>query len=93
MTEPMKIKSVSRCHPIVRPRKKRKTAAMNRGMGFVTTPLVIFTDANTFINPQAVREIVKCLTIRRWDVWQEKTGGHVQYRRSGFRRRRIVLEI
>lgn len=60
MTEPMKIKSVSRCHPIVRPRKKRKTAAMNRGMGFVTTPLVIFTDANTFINPQAVREIVKC---------------------------------
>mgnify|MGYP000269703401 CR=1 FL=1 len=33
---------------------------MNRGMGFVTTPLVIFTDANTFINPQAVREIVKC---------------------------------
>ena len=33
---------------------------MNRGMGFVTTPLVIFTDANTFSNPQAVREIVKC---------------------------------
>ena len=33
---------------------------MNRGMGFVTTPLVIFRDANTFINPQAVREIVKC---------------------------------
>ena len=42
------------------PERKGKTAAMNRGMGFVTTPLVIFTDANTFINPQAVREIVKC---------------------------------
>ena len=45
---------------------------MNRGMGFVTTPLVIFTDANTFINPQAVREIVNVLTIRRWDVAGEK---------------------
>ena len=31
------------------PERKGKTAAMNRGMGFVTTPLVIFTDANTFI--------------------------------------------
>lgn len=42
------------------PERKGKTAAINRGMRFVTTPLVIFTDANTFINPQAVREIVKC---------------------------------
>ena len=56
------------------PERKGKTAAMNRGMGFVTTPLVIFTDANTFINPQAVREIVNVLTIRRWDAWQEKNG-------------------
>ena len=67
---------------------------MNRGMGFVTTPLVIFTDANTFINPQAVREIVKCFNHPQVGcVAGEKTGGHVQYRRSGFRRRRIVLEI
>lgn len=42
------------------PERKGKTAAMNRGMKFVTTPIVIFTDANTFINPEAIREIVKC---------------------------------
>lgn len=42
------------------PERKGKTAAMNRGMKFITTPLVVFTDANTFINPQAIREIVSC---------------------------------
>lgn len=40
--------------------RKGKTAAMNRGMKFITTPIVVFTDANTFINPQAIHEIVKC---------------------------------
>lgn len=40
--------------------RKGKTAAMNRGIKFVTTPIVIFTDANTFIHPQAVREMVHC---------------------------------
>lgn len=42
------------------PERKGKTAAMNRGMKFITTPLVIFTDANTFVNAQAIREIVRC---------------------------------
>lgn len=37
-----------------------KTAAINRGMQYIHTPVVIFTDANTMINPEAVREIVKC---------------------------------
>lgn len=37
-----------------------KTAAINRGMQYIYTPVVIFTDANTMINPEAVREIVKC---------------------------------
>ena len=40
--------------------RKGKTAAMNRGIKFVTTPIVIFTDANTFSHPQAVREMVRC---------------------------------
>lgn len=39
--------------------RRGKTAAVNRGMVSVTTPVVIFTDANTFINSQAIREIVK----------------------------------
>lgn len=42
------------------PERRGKTAAMNRGMRFVTTPLVVFTDANTLINTQAVREMVNC---------------------------------
>ena len=40
------------------PERKGKTAAMNRGMRFVKTPIVIFTDANTMLNPEAIREIV-----------------------------------
>lgn len=41
------------------PQRQGKTAAMTRGMTLVHSPLVIFTDANTMINDQAVREIVR----------------------------------
>lgn len=41
-------------------KRKGKTAAINRGMQFVTSPLVVFTDANAMINPQAVKEMVRC---------------------------------
>ncbi|MCD8182135.1 MAG: glycosyltransferase family 2 protein [Bacteroides sp.] len=40
------------------PERQGKTAALNRGIGFVTTPLVVFTDANTHLNREALREIV-----------------------------------
>lgn len=40
------------------PARQGKTAAMNRGMRLVNTPLVIFTDANTMLNKEAIREIV-----------------------------------
>ncbi len=36
-----------------------KTAAENRAMKFVTTPFVIFTDANTILNRDALKNIVK----------------------------------
>lgn len=36
------------------PERQGKTAAMNRGMKLVDTPIVVFTDANTMVNPQAV---------------------------------------
>ena len=39
--------------------RKGKTAAMNHGIKHVKTPIVIFTDANTLLNPDAVIEIVK----------------------------------
>lgn len=38
--------------------RKGKTAAMVRGMKYVDTPLTIFTDANTMINKEAIKEIV-----------------------------------
>lgn len=42
------------------PRRGGKTAALNRALGIIRTPLVVFTDANTMLNPEAVTEIVRC---------------------------------
>lgn len=36
-----------------------KIAAMNRGMAFVDTPIVIFSDGNTTLGTNAIQEIVK----------------------------------
>ena len=44
---------------LFQPKRQGKTAAMNRGMKLVKTPIVVFTDANTMINAEAVRNIVK----------------------------------
>lgn len=44
---------------LFQPERRGKTAAINRGMPFVTTSIVVFTDANTFINKEAVKEIVR----------------------------------
>jgi len=45
------------------PARRGKTAAMNRGMAHVETPIVVFTDANTLINREALKEIVKAFTV------------------------------
>ena len=42
-----------------RPERRGKTAAVNRAMTVVQTDLVVMTDANTMINPGAIREIVR----------------------------------
>lgn len=39
--------------------RQGKTAAMNRGMEHVNTPYVIFSDANTLLNREAIKEIVR----------------------------------
>jgi poly-beta-1,6-N-acetyl-D-glucosamine synthase len=41
------------------PERRGKLAAMNRAMQFVKTPYVIFSDANTLLNEDCIREIVK----------------------------------
>lgn len=43
-------------------RRGGKTAALNRAMPFVRTPLVVFTDANTMLNVGAIREIVRAFS-------------------------------
>lgn len=50
---------------LFQPERRGKTAAINRGMPYVTTPIVVFTDANTSINRKAVKEIVKAFTDSR----------------------------
>ncbi|MGL4805549.1 MAG: glycosyltransferase family 2 protein [Bacteroidales bacterium] len=39
------------------PERKGKTAAINRAMPLIETPLTIYTDANTMLNRQAIKEI------------------------------------
>jgi poly-beta-1,6-N-acetyl-D-glucosamine synthase len=39
--------------------RKGKVAAMNRAMKYVETPYVIFSDANTLLNPESIKEILK----------------------------------
>jgi cellulose synthase/poly-beta-1,6-N-acetylglucosamine synthase-like glycosyltransferase len=39
--------------------RRGKIHAMNRGISHTTTPYVIFTDANTMMNPNAIREMVR----------------------------------
>ncbi|HVM89345.1 MAG TPA: glycosyltransferase family 2 protein [Puia sp.] len=41
------------------PERKGKVAAMNRAMQYVTTPYVVFSDANTFLNKECITEIAK----------------------------------
>ncbi|MCR9013043.1 glycosyltransferase family 2 protein [Gabonibacter chumensis] len=40
------------------PERKGKTAALNRGMQYIHTPFTVFTDANTMLNQEAIREIL-----------------------------------
>ncbi|MEM9834204.1 MAG: glycosyltransferase family 2 protein [Bacteroidota bacterium] len=40
------------------PERRGKIAAVHRTMKEVNTPVVIFTDANTYLNPEAIRNIV-----------------------------------
>ena len=64
------------------PRRGGKTAALNRALGIVRTPLVVFTDANTMLNREAIREIVRafedpkvgCVAGEKRIAVQEKDG-------------------
>ena len=42
------------------PKRQGKTAALNRSVPLISTSIVIFTDANTMLNENAIMEIAKC---------------------------------
>ena len=42
------------------PERKGKTAALNRAIDFIDTPIVVFTDANTMLNEDAIKKIAEC---------------------------------
>ncbi|MBL7856237.1 MAG: glycosyltransferase family 2 protein [Cyclobacteriaceae bacterium] len=47
------------------PQRKGKIHAVNRIMKFVKTPIVIYCDANTFLNPKAIKNIVRHYTDKK----------------------------
>lgn len=42
------------------PERRGKTAALNHGISLIKTELTVMTDANTMVNREAIREIVRC---------------------------------
>lgn len=55
-----RLASWPRAEVLFEPARRGKTAALNRSIGAIDTPLVVYTDANTMLNPEAVHEIVRC---------------------------------
>lgn len=47
---------------VFKPEREGKTAALNHGIRSIKTPIVVMTDANTMLNADCIREIVRCLT-------------------------------
>lgn len=65
---PDQVRKYSRVRLMHEPARKGKPAAINRAMKTVQTPFVIFCDANTILNKDAIRKIVN-------HYKDEKTGG------------------
>lgn len=52
------LKAYQEVSVLFQPERQGKTAALNRGIGFISSPIVVFTDANTMINSEAILNIV-----------------------------------
>jgi len=57
------------------PERKGKTAALNHGIKEVKTDIVVFTDANTYLNTNSMKEIVRLFQRpqSRMCVWREES--------------------
>lgn len=56
---PARIKKYDSVTALHENKRSGKAAAMNRAMQYVKTPIVVFCDANTTLNKEAIRELVK----------------------------------
>lgn len=50
---------------VFRPERRGKTAALNHGLSKVKSPITVMTDANTMVNREALREIVRLMQDER----------------------------
>ncbi|MFZ4725606.1 MAG: glycosyltransferase family 2 protein [Paludibacter sp.] len=56
---PERLKAYSEIEVLHRPERSGKIAAMNRGIKFVKTPIVIFSDANTLLGKESIMRIAQ----------------------------------
>lgn len=47
------------------PQRNGKIGAMNRGMKFISTPIVVFSDANTMLGKESIRRIVRLFSDKK----------------------------
>ncbi|MDD4491097.1 MAG: glycosyltransferase family 2 protein [Bacteroidales bacterium] len=57
-----KLEAYSSVNVLFQPQRQGKTAALNRAMKYITSPIVVFSDANTMLNKNAIIEIVKAFS-------------------------------
>ena len=55
-----KLRSYDDVTVLFQPERQGKTAALNRAMHYIKKSIVVFTDANTMLNSDAIINIVKC---------------------------------
>ncbi|MDR1707598.1 MAG: glycosyltransferase family 2 protein [Prevotella sp.] len=53
-----KLKSYNDVRVLHEPERRGKTAAINRSMIYINTPIVVLTDANAMLNPESIKEMV-----------------------------------
>ena len=56
---PVRLKAYPEVEVLHKPERSGKIAAMNRGIGFVKTPIVIFSDANTLLGKESIMKIAE----------------------------------
>lgn len=56
---PQIVSEYPRIELLHQPQRRGKVAAMNRSLAFVTTPYIIFCDANTLLNRDCIKEIAR----------------------------------